>query len=389
VAAALPAWAEWRPAATPYTLGVEEEVMLLVPGPWSLWQGSEHVMAALSPELAARLGVETHASALEIATGVHTTVAGAAAELAALRGRLAAELAGMGLAAASAGTHPLTVWQETLTSSAERYRLLYRSLRELARREPTFSLHVHVGIARAEDAVRALGRIREHLPLLLALSANSPFWQGRDSGLASARAPLFATFPRAGIPRGFRSYRAYVRAVHGLIACGAIPDPTFVWWDARLQPRFGTLELRIMDAQIGVEESAALVALAQSLVRWAVEEEGPLPPLVGEPEMLAENRFIAARDGMDALLIDPAARRLVPARELLEQVLDRCAPHAAALGCARELRAAAALAARPGATRQRELAGRSAPLSGLVAALAAAFAPAAPAALAAPEPALH
>src|SRR5918997_3012652 len=104
MSAGLPAWAEWRPAATPYTLGVEEEVMLLVPGPWSLWQGSEHVMAALSPQLAARLGGETHASALEIATGVHTSVAGAAAEPGALRAQLSAELAGMGLAAASAGT---------------------------------------------------------------------------------------------------------------------------------------------------------------------------------------------------------------------------------------------------------------------------------------------
>ncbi|MDX6554962.1 MAG: glutamate---cysteine ligase / carboxylate-amine ligase [Miltoncostaeaceae bacterium] len=385
--AGLPAWAEWRPAPAPYTLGVEEEIMLLVPGPWSLWQGSEHVMADLPPELAARLSVETHASALEIATGVHTSVAGAAAELGSLRAQLSAELAGMGLAAASAGTHPLTVWQETLTSSAERYRALYRSLRELARREPTFSLHVHVGVATAEDAVRALGRLREHLPLLLALSANSPFWQGRDSGLASARAPLFATFPRAGIPRGFPSYRAYVRAIHGLIACGAIPEPTFIWWDARLQPRFGTLELRIMDAQIGVEASAALVALAQCLVRWAVEEDGPPSAVLAAPEMLAENRFIAARDGMEALLIDPAGRALVPARELLDRVLERCAPHAEALGCADELRAAGELTARNGAARQRELAGRSAPLSCLVAALAAEFtaAPAAPAAL---QPAL-
>jgi len=385
--ASLPSWAEWRSPPAAYTLGMEEEVMLLVPGLWSLWQGSEHVLAALSPDLARHLSVETHASALEIASGVHRTVASAAAEMGHLRALLGAELGAMGLAAASSGTHPLTVWQETLTSSGERYRLLYSSLRELARREPTFSLHVHVGVATAQDAVRALARLREHLPLLLALSANSPFWQGRDSGLASARAPLFATFPRAGIPRGFGSYRAYVRAVNGLIACGAIPEPTFIWWDARLQPRFGTVELRIMDAQVAVHESAALAALAQCLVRAGVEDDGPPPPIASEPEMIDENRFIAARDGMDAMLIGPDARALVPAHELLERALERCAPHAEALGCADELAAASALAARPGAVRQREIAGRSGPLATLVEALAAEFA-AEPAALDALAPAL-
>jgi carboxylate-amine ligase len=130
-----------------------------------------------------------------------------------------------------------------------------------------------------------------------------------------------------------------------------------------------------MDAQIAVGDSAALVALAQCLVRWAVEEEDPPPPVLGEPEMLAENRFIAARDGMDALLIDRRGRRLVPARELLEHVIERCRPHAEALGCADELVAAGALAARTGAARQRELAGGSAPLPELVGSLAAGFAP--------------
>jgi len=175
--------------------------------------------------------------------------------------------------------------------------------------------------------------------------------------------------------------------VNGLIACGAIPEPTFIWWDARLQPRFGTVELRIMDAQVAVHESAALAALAQCLVRAGVEDDGPPPPIASEPEMIDENRFIAARDGMDAMLIGPDARALVPAHELLERALERCAPHAEALGCADELAAASALAARPGAVRQREIAGRSGPLATLVEALAAEFA-AEPAALDALAPAL-
>src|SRR5258705_10091169 len=128
----------------------------------------------------------------------------------------------------------------------------------LARREPTFALHVHVGISSPNDAIRLVNRMRAHLPLLLALSVNSPFWQGRDSGLASARTPLFQAFPRVGIPRGFRSYADYVEAVDLLVRSGAIPEPTFLWWDVRPQPRFGTLEVRIMDAQTSVGDTPAL-----------------------------------------------------------------------------------------------------------------------------------
>ena len=125
-------------------------------------------------------------------------------------------------------------------------------MRELARREPTFALHVHVAVPDAEIAVRACNAMRAHLPVLLALSANSPFWQGRDSGLASARTPVFQAFPRTGIPREFATYAEYVEAIDVLMRCGAIPEPTFIWWDVRLQPRFGTLEVRIMDAQTRV-----------------------------------------------------------------------------------------------------------------------------------------
>ena len=122
-------------------------------------------------------------------------------------------------------------------------------MRELARREPTFGLHVHVGVPDAEAAIHAANRLRTHIPLLLALSVNSPFWQGRDTGLASARTPLFQAFPRVGIPRAFTDYAEYVEAVDVLIRCDAVPEPTFLWWDVRPQPRFGTVEVRIMDAQ--------------------------------------------------------------------------------------------------------------------------------------------
>ena len=215
--------------------------------------------------------------------------------------------------------------------------------------------------------------VREHLPELLALSANSPFWQGRDSGLASARTPVFQAFPRTGLPRHFASWEDYVEAVDVLVRCNAIPEPTFLWWDARLQPRLGTLEVRIMDAQSRVEDTAALAALVQCLVqREAVaggRGEAPTPP-----EVLEENRFLAARDGMAAELVDPAAGRCVAVADRLEDLVAACAPYAGGLGCARELAFAARLAEAPGAARQRVLGQGPEGLAGVLRALAREFA---------------
>ncbi len=174
--------------------------------------------------------------------------------------------------AASAGTHPFAVWQEIVVSAGERYQFVYGSMRELARREPTFGLHVHVGVPDPEAAIHAANRLRTHIPLLLALSVNSPFWQGRDTGLASARTPLFQAFPRVGIPRAFADYAEYVESVDVLIRCDAVPEPTFLWWDVRPQPRFGTVEVRIMDAQTTLADTAAIAALVQCIVRLEVEE---------------------------------------------------------------------------------------------------------------------
>ena len=172
-------------------------------------------------------------------------------------------------------------------------------MRELARREPTFALHVHVGIADPETAIRVANRMRVHLPLLLALSANSPFWQGRDTGLASARTPLFQAFPRVGIPRAFDAYEEYVESVDMLIRCEAVPEPTFLWWDVRPQPRFGTVEVRIMDAQTSSAKRRrsprSSSASSGSRSRRARPCERSMPQ-----EVIAENRFLAARDGMDA-----------------------------------------------------------------------------------------
>jgi carboxylate-amine ligase len=209
--------------------------------------------------------------------------------------------------------------------------------------------------------------------MLLALSANSPFWQGRDTGLASARTPLFQAFPRVGIPRAFDSYSEYVEVVDLLIRSGALPEPTFLWWDVRPQPRFGTVEVRIMDAQTTVADSAALVALVQSLARLECEDGYACEQLLAAPEVLDENRFVAARDGVEANLIQPRLGRAVPVRELVPQVIEACQPHARALRCERELEHVVLLTERPPAARQLLQARDPARLPGLVRALANGF----------------
>jgi glutamate---cysteine ligase / carboxylate-amine ligase len=365
-------WTAWS-RSRPYTVGVEEEVMLLDPGDWSLAQRSDDVFPRLSDGLARHLSAETHQAAIELATDPHETIGAALAQLGALRARLHDELAALGLAVAGAGTHPFTQWHETRVSPSSRYQLILRTMAELARREPTFALHVHVGVADPEDAIRLMNRLRMHLPLLLALSANSPFWQGRATGLASTRTPVFGAFPRTGIPRHHSSYEDWVQSVDVLLRCGAFPEPTFLWWDVRPQPRLGTVEVRIMDVQSTLERTGALCALVQSLARLELEDD-TAPSIVMTDEVLAENRFLATRDGIDAWLLDPAIDGMRPARHGLDELLHAVRPHADALGCRDELEAVPGLSASPSFRRQLDVAAGDAGLAGLVRALAAEFA---------------
>ena len=364
-------WSKWR-HGNEYTLGVEEEVMLLDPRDWTLAPAIDDVLDVLPEDLRDHVSSETHSSAVELRTGVHRTVGSAVAELAELRRRLNDVLDPMGLAAGTAGTHPSAVWHEMAVSSRERHQEVYGSMRELARREPTFALHVHVGVPSGEAGIAAFNRLRAHIPVLLALSANSPFWQGRDTGLASARTPLFQAFPRVGIPRTFGSYGEYVRAIDLLLDCGAFPDPTHLWWDVRPQPRLGTVELRIMDAQSTLDATAALVALVQSLVRLEIVDGYAGAVLVHAPEVLDENRFLAARDGVAAEFVDPERSRAVPVASIAADLVGACEPHARALGCAAELEGVGGLFLAPGPDHQRQLAARDG-LDGLVATLAMDF----------------
>jgi carboxylate-amine ligase len=354
--AALPPWAEWSPAAVrrPWTVGLEEEVLLVEPRTWALTNRADEVRRMLPPHLAVATSSETHACVLELCTAPHETAVDAGRDLARLRGEIAAALRALGgVRATVTGTHPSASWQEVAVSPGARYRFINASLRELSRREPTCALHVHVAVPGADAAMRAYQGLRADQRRLHALSANCPLWQGRYTGLASARTPIFGMFPRAGVPRSFTSFGAYVGAVESLMRCGAIPDPSFLWWDIRLRPSLGTVELRVMDAQTRVEDAAALAALVQCRVRCHCAGESP-PSLA--PELLAESRFLAARDGMCARLIDPATGRMRPAPTQLVEMLAESGAAAAQLRCSEDLDAVARLALEPAYARQRRVA---------------------------------
>lgn len=364
-------WATWKPSEA-YTVGIEEEVMLLDPTDWKLTERGDEVLSQSSVWLAGRCVAETHEAALELRTGPHSTVREAISELRELRTLLTRDLGRLGMAAASSGTYPGPLAERTRVSSSSRYQVIQRTMRGLARREPTFALHVHIGVPDRTSAIRLMNQLRAHLPLLLALSASSPFLRGQATGLASNRTIVFKGFPRTGIPRRFHDYADWVRTLDVLLRSGAIPEPTFLWWDVRPQPSLGTVEIRIMDAQPRLAGTAGLAALTQAIARLELEQGYAPPALVEADEVLAENRFIAARDGAEAELIEPATARRVPVAEQLEELLAAARPHAQALGGLDELETVRMLVEAPEPRHQEQLV-ESSGITGLIADLAARF----------------
>ncbi|MGH2865594.1 MAG: carboxylate-amine ligase, partial [Solirubrobacteraceae bacterium] len=282
---------------------------------------------------------------VELITDVCHSAAEAAGRLGGLRRAVAATGAGL----IGSGTHPAAAEGAAEITDKERY----ESIRDLlgdAVATPVGGLHIHIGMPDAETAIRSFNGLRRHLPLLQALAANSPFRHGRDTGLASAREVTIRGWPRSGVPRAMRDYADF-RAMEQLLARAAdVPDYTWFWWKLRPHPRLGTVEIRALDVQTTLEETAGLVALAHCLARHAAEAEPePDPPA----EVLEEGVFRAARFGVQARLPD-AEGRLRPVAELLRDTLDVAGDRAAALGCVDDLAALPGLLQRGGgAGRQR------------------------------------
>jgi carboxylate-amine ligase len=318
-----------------YTVGIEEELMILDSSSLDLVSAIDSMLGQQPP--AGEIKPEFLESVLEIATVPCPDVPAVAEEVRALR-RFARERAeSLGFEIGAAGTHPFARWEEQRVVSDDRYRGLVRSLGFVARQELVFGMHVHVGMADPEEAVYVANALRPYIPLLIALSSNSPLWRGLPTGLMSSRVPIFRAFPRVGLPPFFRDWPDFQRRVGALTDSGVIDDYTFLWYDVRPHPRLGTVEIRAMDAQTRVEHTVALAAFIVSLVKLLTERAREHAPVPDPPwEILDENRWLAARHGLDAELIGDSTAR-VGVRELTDSLLEQLAPHARELGCAAEL----------------------------------------------------
>ncbi|HEY8193232.1 MAG TPA: carboxylate-amine ligase [Gaiellaceae bacterium] len=324
-----------------YTLGVEEEYMLLDPESFDLVQRVDTVLAAfVGHEDEAQMKPELMQSTLEVATPVCRTAGEADRELRRLRNAVRTIAADNGLRVGSSGTHPFSLYERQRITARDRYRALVDQMQYVARRELIFGLHVHVAVDDPDKAIHVVNGILVDLPLLLALSASSPFWRGEPTGLRSTRQPIFAAFPRSGPPPRFRDYEDYASVVGQLEKTGCIADYTHIWWDIRPHPRLGTVEIRICDSVTRVEDAVAIAAFCQALVKYyseLSEQKGGIP---GYHRILTtENKWLSIRYGLDAPIMDlsTGARNRVAIAQLVRRRLKELVPHAKELGSDREL----------------------------------------------------
>jgi carboxylate-amine ligase len=339
-------------AVEPMTIGLEEELMLLDPETLDLLPRAAELIDAAGD---ARFKLEMPAAQLELSLPPERDVPDAIAALAAARRDLAAAAAPFGRLAA-AGVHPFADPLGQLNEDP-RYEFTEREYGEIARLQLVCALQVHVAVGGADRSLAVYNALRPWLPLVAALAANAPFHGGRDTGMASIRPKLAEQLPRQGIPPAIASWESFADALAWGAASGLVPDYRRWWWELRPHPAFGTLELRVPDAQATVADAAAIAALVHSLARWLAARHDAGEPLESSDVWrLEENRWSAARWGMGAELADLDTGERTPARELLASLLDELAPVAAELGCAAELATVAALGERNGAIRQREVA---------------------------------
>ena len=273
-----------------YTVGIEEELMILDAESLELVNAIESM---IEPAPSGEIKPELMESVLEISTDPCANLSEAGEQLRALRRQVAQTAASKGLAIGSAGTHPFAMWEDQRIVARSRYRELVSALAFVARQELIFGVHVHVGIDDPDKAIHVANGMRVHVPLLLGLSANSPFWRADSTGLASARIPIFRAFPRTGIPPTYESWEDYERRIEFMVKARVIEDYTFLWPDVRPHPSFGTVEVRVMDSQTRVEHTLGLAALVQALARELSEHYEQGKPLSTYPARDARREPVA------------------------------------------------------------------------------------------------
>jgi carboxylate-amine ligase len=343
-----------------FTLGVEEEYMLLDPTTLDLVQHIDTVLTAIeASEHVERIGPELMQSVLEIATPVCRTAGDIDVEIRKLRAYVTQVAHEHGLRLGSAGTHPFSLFERQRITARDRYRHLVDQLQYVASRELIFGCHVHVAVDDPDKAIHVISALLIHLSDLLALSASSPFWRGEPTGLSSSRQMVFSAFPRSGPPPRFRDYEDYAAVVGQLEKTGCIADYTHIWWDIRPHPRLGTIEVRVMDAISRVEDTVAIAAYIQALVKHYSEWYDSGSPLPSYHRILvSENKWLAARYGLEAPVMDllTGRRNRIPTAQLIRRALREVKPHARELGSERELEGIREILARGnGADRQRRV----------------------------------
>src|SRR5437762_10376765 len=321
-----------------FTLGIEEEFAIVDPETRELRSHIQEILEYGKVILKEQIKPEMHQSVVELGTEICQSIVDARAHVIELRSRLA-ELAGRsGLKIASVGTHPFSHWRDQLITQGERYQEIVKDMQQLARANLIFGLHVHVGIPDRDSAIQVMNQTRYFLPHVYALSVNSPFWVGRDTGLKGYRLKVFERFPRTGIPDAFESLSEYEDFCKLLVKTGCIDNPKKIWWDIRLHPFFDTLEMRICDAQSRVEDTLAIAALIQAVIAKLYKLLRHNTTFrIYRRRLLDENRWRAARYGIDGKLIDFGKETEVQERHLLNELLEFVASEVNEFGTQREI----------------------------------------------------
>jgi carboxylate-amine ligase len=305
-----------------FTVGVEEEFQIVDPATWELRSHVSELLASGAPTFGDQIKPELHQSIVEVGTKICAGVEELAEEIIRIRRDLADSAERVGLRVAAAGTHPFSNWMDQVLSPGERYQNIVEEMGQLARSLLIFGLHVHVAVPDRESMIALMNEARYFLPHLLALSTSSPFWMGRDTGLKSFRTTVFRRFPRTGIPDHFGSWSDYEEYVNLLIKLRSIDNAKKIWWDLRPHPTFGTLEFRICDVPTAPRASIAIAALAQAIiVKLFRLRERNLGFRRYHRALIEENKWRAARWGIDGKLIDFGKREEVPMRDLAVELL--------------------------------------------------------------------
>jgi glutamate---cysteine ligase / carboxylate-amine ligase len=321
-----------------FTLGIEEEFQIIDPETRELRAHIQEILADGQILLKERVKSEMHQSVVELGTEICSNIDCAREAVIQLRSSLAAIAAHDGLKIASAGTHPFSSWMDQLITADERYTIIVEDMQQIARINLIFGLHVHVGIPDREEAIDVMNQARYFLPHLYALSVNSPFWLGRNTGLKAYRQMIFKRFPRSGIPDPFESLSEYDDYLKLLVSTNCIDNAKKIWWDIRLHPFFDTLEFRICDAQSRVDDTIALAALMQAIVVKLHKLRRQNVTFRMYPRRLIdENRWRASRYGIDGKLIDFGRKCEVNERELLHEMLEFIATEMEELGSQGEI----------------------------------------------------